>query len=139
MLALPVSESCTKCVGCLTDLDLDRLIFRLESKYFCVISCYLSLSVVIYRYPLLFVVTCYPLLSVVICCYPLLFVVIIVIRYLLLSVVICCCLLLSVVICCYLDNDKYWRYVPNPLRAAYMSRNARHNILWSLHVSECET
>ena len=30
------------------------------------------------------------------------------------------------------------RYVPNPLRAAYMSRNARH-ILWSLHVSESET
>ena len=62
--------------ACLTDLD--RLIFfRLESKYFFVISCYQLLFVVISCYLLLSVVICcYPLLFVVICCYPLLFVVI---------------------------------------------------------------
>ena len=87
--------------ACLTDLDLDRLTFEAGIKSFFV------LTVVIYRYQLLYIVIrcylllfvvirCYLLLSV-ICCYPLLF------------VVICCYLLLSVVICCYLDNDKYRR------------------------------
>ena len=97
--------------ACLTDLDLDRLIFlgwnqsifvllvvfcRYQLLYI-VIRCYLLLSVVICCYLLLFVVIrCYLFLSVVICCYPLLFVVI---RcYLLLSVVICCYPLLFVVI-----------------------------------------
>ena len=86
--------------ACLRDLDLDRLTFEAGIKVFFV------LTVVIYRYQLLYIVIrcylllfvvirCYLLLSVVICCYPLIF------------VVICCYLLLSVVICCYLDNDKY--------------------------------
>ena len=107
MLALPVSESCTKCVG-LFDRSrfLYRLIFRLESKYFCVISCYFLLSVVIYHYPLLFVVTCYPLLFVVICCYPLLFVVIY--RYPLLFVVVCCYPLLFVVISTMISTDDWY-------------------------------
>ena len=65
-------------------------VFKPIIKVFCVISCYLLLSVGI---------CCYQLLSVVICCYQLVFVVIC--CYQLVFVVISCYLLLSVVICCY--------------------------------------